>query len=233
MHIGEVGRLFLETLRGVVPVTVFLVAFQLLVLRQPFENVRAIALGVALAALGLFLFMVGLQIGLLPMGETLGASLPRRESLVLVLVFGFFLGYFSTLAEPALAALAQEVDQLTQGALSSRVMVHIVALGVAIGIAGGLAKIIFKVPNSWILIPTYLLIVVLTWLTPEASTGIAFDSAGVTTGPITVPLNLALAVGLSTVLGGRDPLVDGFGIIALASAGPIITVQLAGLILKF
>lgn len=233
MHIGEVGRLLVETLRGIVPITVFLIAFQLLVLRQPFENIRTLALGIILATLGLFLLIIGLQIGLLPLGEAVGSSLPQRGSLVLVMVFGFFLGYLATLAEPALAALAHEVDLLTQGALSARVMVHVVALGVAIGISGGLAKIIFKVPNSWILIPTYLLIVILTWLTPEVSTGIAFDSAGVTTGPITVPLNLALAVGLSTVLGGRDPMLDGFGIIALASAGPIITVQLAGLILRF
>ncbi|MTI96089.1 MAG: DUF1538 domain-containing protein [Firmicutes bacterium] len=233
MHISEVGRLFAETMRGIVPITVFLIGFQLLVLRQPLENIRTLVLGVGLAATGLFLFSVGLQIGLLPLGETLGTNLPKRESVLLVIVFGFFLGYLATLAEPALLALSQEVDNLTQGAISSRMMVHIVALGVAVGVAGGLAKIIYKVPNSYILIPVYLLVIVLTWLSPEASTGIAYDSAGVTTGPVTVPLNLALAVGLSAVLGGRDPLLDGFGIIALASAGPIITVQLAGLIFRF
>jgi hypothetical protein len=168
--------------------------------------------------------------GLLPLGESLGSN---SESVVLVVVFGFFMGYLATLAEPTLATMAQEVDVLTQGALSSRILTHVVALGVALGVAGGLVKIILKIPNTYLLVPIYLVIIILTWLTPEISTGIAFDSAGVTTGPVTVPLNLALAVGLSTVLGGRDPLVDAFGIIALASAGPIITVQLAGLIFRF
>jgi hypothetical protein len=145
--------------------------------------------------------------------------------LILVLAFAWFLGFGATLAEPALNALGVTTEKLTNGVFKKKTLVHAVSVGVAFGIATGVAKLVFDLPLVWLIVPPYLLAMVLTFLSTEEFVNVAWDSAGVTTGPITVPLVLAMGLGL----GEATNAVEGFGILCLASIGPILSVLLVGL----
>jgi len=233
MAIMGILKSFWTTARDIIPISLFLVLVQVFVLKAPLERPKEMILGLLLSTVGLYLFVQGLKLGLIPLGDSVGRNLPMLDNVFLIALFAFILGYAATLAEPALASLAIEIEEFSAGAMPNRILVHSVALGVGIGMVLGVSKIIYKIPSTTVILPMLLLTAVLAYFAPERITGIAFDSAGVTTGPVTVPLNMALAVGLSSMMGGSDPLIDGFGVIALASLGPIITVLLAGIILKF
>lgn len=221
-----------DTLISVMPIVLFLLFFNFVILKGRLTNPKQTAVGILLTIAGMTLFVKGLELGLLPLGEDVGRTLPQNASVWVSLIFAFIVGYGVTLAEPALQALGMQVEELSAGVLKKHLVVHTVALGVGIGLLGGMLKIIFHIPTKYIVIPTYLVIAVLTYFAPDTITGIAFDSGGVTTGPVTVPITMALGVGMAMALGGRDPLADGFGLIALSSAGPIITVLLLGMIFR-
>jgi hypothetical protein len=187
------------------------------------------------------IFNLGLTYGLSRLGSESGSLLPAAFThvaevetsplyfymigLTLVLAFAWFLGFGATLAEPALNTLGLTVQNLTQGVFNKSTLLYAVSTGVAFGIALGLARIIFDLPLAWLLLPTYLLAVVLTLLSSEEFVNIAWDSAGVTTGPITVPLVLAMGLGI----GDAVQVVEGFGMLAMASIGPILSVLATGL----
>lgn len=232
LHILDLVKTTSETMIGVLPVIVLLVAFRALVLRTPAPDAAQMAIGVVIAVLGLTLFIHGLRMGLLPLAESIGMEVPRRGSLWLVIGFTLIVGYGVTLAEPALAALALQVEALTAGRFSRTLIVHTVAAGVALGLTAGALKIVFHVPNTNILLPCLLIAALLVYLAPEEVTGLAFDAALATTGPVTVPVTVSLGIGLATALGGRDPLLDGFGVVTLAALGPIMAVLLLGLVLR-
>jgi len=194
---------------------------------------KSVSFGLIMTFLGLFLFIQGLKYGLLPLGNSVGASLPALGNPFLITAVYFIVGFFSTLAEPAVASLAMEVEEISVGAMPNRALTYTIALGVGLGMAIGAFRIIHKIPYSYIIVPFALLCAVLGYFAPPRINGIAFDSGGVTTGSVTVPLNMAMAIGLSAAMGGTDPLIDGFGIIGLASFGPIVTVLLLGIIMKF
>ena len=141
------------------------------------------------------------------------------------LLFAFVLGFGATLAEPALNALGTTVENLTNGAFRKRTLMYAVSTGVAAGIAIGVAKILYGIPIAWLLVPGYSLAVLLTWLSTEEFVNVAWDSAGVTTGPVTVPLVLAMGLGFGGAVGS----IEGFGMLSMASIGPIIAVQMTGL----
>ena len=223
----------LLTARDIVPISLFLIVFQVFILKSPIGDIKSLIFGIALSILGLYLFIKGLEYGLMPLGSSVGANLPLLNNKALIIIFAFILGYTTTLAEPALASLAMEIEELSVGTMNNRWLIHAVALGVGIGISLGMMKIMYKIPYTHIIIPMVLLAAILAYFAPDNITGIAFDSGGVTTGPVTVPLNMALAIGLSSVIGGSDPLIQGFGIIGLASITPIITVLLLGIIVRF
>ena len=218
-------------LRSVAPVIGILLVFQLLVLRQPLENWREIAVGLVLTVVGLVIFLKGLEIGLTPLGEVASGALARRGSLLLVVVFGVALGYGATLAEPALRILAERVEDLTGGALGSTLFVQTVAVGVALGLGVGAARIVLGIETTPFFIPALALALVLTFFAPERYTGIAFDAALATTGPVTVPLAVALGSGLALALNRGDRLVFGFGLVAFAALGPILCVLALGIFL--
>jgi len=218
-------------LRGVAPVIGILLVFQLLVLRQPLENWRGIAVGLVLTVVGLVIFLKGLEVGLTPLGEAASGALAQRGSLVLVALFGIALGYGATLAEPALRILAERVEELTGGALGSTLFVQTVAVGVAIGLGVGAARIVLGIEVTPFFIPALALTLVLTFFAPERYTGLAFDAALATTGPVTVPLAVALGSGLAFALDRGDLLVFGFGLVAFAALGPILAVLLLGIVL--
>jgi hypothetical protein len=214
-------------LRSVAPVIGILLVFQLLVLRQPLENWWEITVGLALTLVGLVIFLRGLEVGLTPLGEAASGALARRGSLVLVTVFGAALGYGATLAEPALRILAERVEELTGGALGSTLFTQTVAVGVAVGAA----RIVLVIEVTPFFIPALALVLVLTFFAPERYTGLAFDAALATTGPVTVPLAVALGSGLAMALDRGDILVFGFGLVAFAALGPILAVLALGILL--
>ncbi|MGE5579425.1 MAG: DUF1538 domain-containing protein [Bacillota bacterium] len=232
MAVLDILKSFWISARDIVPISAFLIVFKVFVLKSPIDDVRSLAIGLLFSSVGLFLFVQGLRIGLLPLGNSIGMNLPHLKNPGLIIAFSAVLGFTATLAEPALSSLAMEVEEISVGAVPNRLLVYTVALGVAIGMGLGTYKILYKIPPAHLLIPLSIVSAILAYFAPERIIGIAFDSGGVTTGPVTVPLNMAMAVGLATVVGEVDPLIHGFGVIGLASLGPIITVLALGIILK-
>jgi MFS family permease len=226
----------------VLPIIVVVTFFQLVVLQQPFPNLSDVLTGGLLVIAGLILFVEGLEIGLFPLGEAMAIALARKGSLFWLLSFAFLLGFATTIAEPALIAIAEEAAKVSAGsqlienteksisgfALGLRFMV---ALAVGISIVIGVMRIFKGWPVQYLIIGGYVIVIILTTFAPKEIIGLAFDSGGVTTSTITVPLVTALGVGLASIIKGRNPLVDGFGLIALASLLPIIFVLLYGMIM--
>lgn len=232
-----------NAVRDLLPIIVVVVGFQTLVLRQPFPNVAELLVGALFVVFGLMLFVQGLEMGLFPIGEAMAYAFAKKGSLGWLLVFGFLLGFSTTVAEPALIAIAGEAADVASSAgyISSDEAVRsayalqlrlTVALSVGAAIVLGIFRILRGWPIQWLIIGGYVIVVSVTFIAPEAIIGIAFDSGGVTTSTVTVPLVTALGVGLATSIRGRDPLIDGFGMIALASLTPMIFVMLFG-ILRF
>ncbi len=230
-----------QAVRDLLPIVVVVAGFQTLVLRQPFPDVTGLMVGAVFVVFGLMLFIQGLEIGLFPIGEAMAHAFARKGSLGWLLVFGFLLGFCTTVAEPALIAIAgeaadvvadagyiaHEVSERSAYALQLRLTV---ALSVGIAIVIGIFRILRGWPLHLLIITGYAIVVAITFIAPASIVGIAFDSGGVTTSTVTVPLVTALGVGLATSIRGRNPLIDGFGMIALASLTPMIFVMLFGII---
>jgi hypothetical protein len=225
--------------RDLTPIVVVVAVFQLLVLRQPLPDLAGLLGGLLMVLLGLTLFTKGLELGLFPIGEALAHALARRGSLGLLLVFAFALGFGTTVAEPALIAVADEAARVAaqggviQDSLQGRQdyalgLRYTVALSVGAALVLGVIRILRGWPVQWLIIGGYVGVVVMTGLAPPEIIGIAYDSGGVTTSTITVPLVAALGVGLAGSIAGRSPLVDGFGLIAFASLTPMIFVLAYG-----
>lgn len=230
---GSAGVLddVIAALRAIVPLTLLLWLVQRFWLRERLDHPNVILYGIVLCVLGMMGFNIGLSEGLSPLGVQVGDELssafhadnalyPYWMGLGLALLFAAFLGFGATMAEPALSALGTTVQNLTDGALRKRTLIHAVAAGVGLGTLLGVVKIIFGVPLAWLLLPAYGVALLLTLFASEEYVNLAWDSAGVTTGPVTVPLVLAMGLGLGRAVDAQE----GFGILAMASVGPIITV---------
>ena len=236
------GRALLGACRDLAPIILVIAVFQVLVLRQPFPDLLSILIGLGLVIAGLALFVVGLDIGLFPLGETLAEEFARKGSLVWLLVFSFALGAGTTVAEPALIAVTREgamaaseaglIDQTPQAIEGFAMGVRLtVALSVGAAIVIGVLRILRGWPLPFLIVGGYALVMAMTLFAPQEIVGLAYDSGGVTTSTVTVPLVTALGVGLARTIRGRDPVIDGFGLIALASLTPMIFVMLFGLII--
>jgi uncharacterized membrane protein (DUF2068 family) len=223
-----------------IPIVAVVMFFQLVVLQQPFPNLTDVLVGLVLVVFGLMFFVEGLEIGLFPIGENLSYDLAKKGSLFWLLTFSFLLGFSTTIAEPALIAVAKEAaviavqfelippQDLKSYALGLRVTV---AVAVGLAILVGVLRIIKGWPIYYLIIGGYVLVMAMTIFAPEEIIGIAYDAGGVTTSTITVPLVTALGVGLATVIQGRSPLTDGFGLIAFASLFPMIFVMAYGMLI--
>lgn len=227
--------------RAIVPLLVLLVLVQVLLLRRRIRQRNVFIYGVMMAIVGMALFNLGLTTGLVALGEQAGVNVPWAFSphwqtgapalypfalgIAVTLVFAFLVGYGATIAEPALNAMGTTVENLTNGAFRKRMLVHAVAIGVGSGAALGISRILFDLPLWMLLMVGYTLALVLTILSRENLVNLAWDSAGVTTGPVTVPLLMALGIGLGHVVEAAD----GFGILAMCSVGPIVSVLATGL----
>ena len=222
------------------PIIAVVVFFQSVVIRQPFPQIGEVIFGFVFVVIGLMLFVEGLKIALFPIGETMAFALAKKGSLLWLLIFAFALGFSTTVAEPALIAVTKEASIISSGAgliETSQKTMDLYALGlrltvafsVGLAIVIGVLRILKGWPLYYLIIGGYILVMLMTIIAPEEIIGLAYDSGGVTTSTITVPLVTALGVGLASVIKGRSPLVDGFGLIAFASLLPMIFVMAYGL----
>ncbi|UCZ54184.1 DUF1538 domain-containing protein [Bacillus shivajii] len=219
-----------EVTFAILPMSSVIIILQFTIIGMPTDTFIRFLAGVVMVGLGLFLFLVGVHIGLLPIGEMIGSTLPKIKKPLLIIGVGFVLGMVVTIAEPDVRVLAFQVDQVSGGEISNTVLVYAVALGVGIFVAMAMARTLFGIPLKYILLVGYGLVFVLASFTPSSFIPISFDAGGVTTGPMTVPFILALGVGVSSVLRGKSSTSDGFGLVALASIGPILSVMILGVI---
>jgi uncharacterized protein DUF1538 len=227
--------------RAIVPLVIFLLFILLFVLKEKIKHPGTMAYGITLSVVGMIIFNVGLSYGLAKLGGQSGGLVPAAFTQIdlvsgsplysftlgmfIAIAFAWILGFGATLAEPALNALGMTVENLTNGAFRKKLLMHAVSFGVGCGIALGILKIIYSIPIAYIVVPGYLAAVVLTYLSSEEFVNIAWDSAGVTTGPVTVPLVLAMGLGFGEAVGA----IEGFGILSMASIGPIVSVMSTGL----
>ncbi|HSH36740.1 DUF1538 domain-containing protein [Schnuerera sp.] len=221
-----------ETLRSILPLTAILVFFQLVILKKPIENVKEFVVGLLISVFGLHFFLKGITMSLFPLGDSVGSNLVVLERKWLIVIVAFIIGYFGTLVEPALKTLALEVEEISIGAIPHKVLIHAVAIGFGTGMGIGIFKILNGVSYIKIIIPLLGLIIGLAFLTPEEFVSIAMDSASATTGPVNIPLNMALAMGLAKIVEHADPLLSGFGIIGLTSIGAMVSVLVLGILTK-
>ncbi len=238
----KLTRAMLGSLRDLLPIVLVICFFQFLVLQQPLPDVGRILLGVLFVVLGLTFFIHGLEQGLFPIGESMATAFARKGSLGWLLTFAFALGFGTTVAEPALIAVAGEAAEVAAaGQMISQTeeakqdyaqgLRYTVALSVGLAIVLGVIRILKGWPVHWIIIGGYVLVVLMTIVAPDEIIGIAYDSGGVTTSTITVPLVTALGVGLASSIRGRNPMIDGFGLIAFASLTPMIFVMAYGMLI--
>jgi len=232
----------LGSLRDLLPIILVILFFQFAVLKQPLPDVGQILLGVVFVVLGLTFFIHGLEQGLFPIGESMATSFARKGSLFWLIAFAFALGFGTTVAEPALIAVAAEAAAVAaeggmiESSESAREdyasgLRYTVAFSVGLAIVIGVIRILRGWPVQWLIIGGYVLVVIMTMFAPREIIGIAYDSGGVTTSTITVPLVTALGVGLASSIRGRNPMIDGFGLIAFASLTPMIFVMAYGMLI--
>ncbi|MDN7227751.1 DUF1538 domain-containing protein [Planococcus liqunii] len=215
---------------ALVPLFIFFALFQVFMLKLPRQRVFQILLGFILTFFGLSFFLQGVHVGFFPIGQMMGESLGEMPYPWIIIPIGFVLGFVATFAEPAVSIMIDEVDRVTGGYISAKLMLYTVSTGVGISVALSMVRILFGIPLWYFIIPGYLLAFVLVFFSQPIFTAIAFDSGGVSTGPMTVTFISAMAVGVASVTEGRDPLVDGFGLIALVALTPILAVLILGLI---
>jgi hypothetical protein len=239
------GAEIIGGIRAIVPLVIFLLLVLLFIAKEKPAHPSITAYGIGLCVLGMIVFNLGLTFGLSKLGEQSGSLVPAaftvlelvKDSplytifigLFIAIGFAWFLGFGATLAEPALNALGQTVENLTNGAFRKATLMYAVSFGVGCGIALGVARMVYDWPLIWLVLPGYLIAVIFTWLSSEEFVNIAWDSAGVTTGPVTVPLVLAMGLGF----GNAVDALHGFGILAMASIGPILSVMATGLWIRW
>lgn len=234
-------RLIISSCLDLTPILLVVLAFQLLVIRQPIPNVAELIIGSLFVVLGLTFFMLGLEQSLFPIGESMANAFARKGSLFWLLMFAFCLGFGTTIAEPALIAITQEAANIASRAqliATDDSAVQNYALGLRLTVAAsvgfaivvGVFRIIMGWPLHYFIIGGYITVIAMTPFAPQEIIGIAYDSGGVTTSTITVPLVTALGIGLANSIKGRNPVIDGFGLIAFASLTPMIFVMAFGML---
>ncbi|MET0084035.1 MAG: DUF1538 domain-containing protein [Sedimenticola sp.] len=237
----EFFDVLVATVRDVIPIAAIIFGFQFLVLRKPIPNIRQILIGFGFVLLGLAFFLQGLEQALFPLGKLMAEQLTAPEFLGItetaaeisnnwqhylwVYLFAFAIGFSTTIAEPSLIAVAIKANQVSGGAVGTWGLRIAVAIGVAVGISLGAYRIVTGTPLHYYIIAGYIVVIAQTMFSPKSIIALAYDSGGVTTSTVTVPLVAALGLGLSSNIPGRNPLLDGFGLIAFASLFPIMSVM--------
>ncbi len=228
--LDDIKEILREVLQAIVPIVVVVSLIQFFVIRTPISLFWQFIIGAVLVTAGLFLFLIGVRISLLPIGEMIGSELVSRGSLTILLVAAFIFGFVITVAEPDVRVLAHQVDIASRGAIEAGILILAVSIGVGFFVSVAILRILLGIPIAYILATGYVLIVLLSFFVPPDFVAISFDAGGVTTGPMAVPFILALGVGATSVLGGKSGVSDTFGLIGLASIGPVIGVLILGVL---
>ncbi len=221
------------TIKDVMPILVVIFFFQYIIIKKPVAHLHKIITGIIMVILGLYAFIVGLEMGLFPIGETIALQLTGMGNNLLIYLFAFLIGFSTTMAEPALLAIAIKAEEISEGNIKQNILRMVVALGVAIGIGLGSYRLVSGDPIHYYIIGGYMFVILFTYLAPKYIVPIAYDSGGVTTSTVTVPLVAALGLGLAENIEGRNPLIDGFGLIAFASLFPMLTVMGYGIYAEY
>lgn len=221
-----------EALLALGPLLVFFLALNATMLRMPVSAVKNIARGMALTLIGLIMFLYGVQTGFMPVGRFVGEVIATHPWSWLLVPLGVIFGFVSVVAEPAVRVLSFKVEQATSGAIHGRVVLYALAGGVALLVGLAMIRVLFGFPLWYIIVPGYVLALTLMLFTDRRFVSIAFDSGAVATGPMTVTFLMALALGAAGSIEGRDPMADGFGLIALVALAPVLSVMAVGLLYR-
>lgn len=219
----------LHALKNLLPIVLVVLFFQFAIFQSLPSDPLSIIIGLFIVAIGIALFLLGLELSIFPVGKNLANQFARKGSLPILMCFGFAIGFAAVIAEPALIAVAEQAEQISQGRVNGLTLRLIVALSVGAVMALGVLRIILGWPIHWLMIGGYIMVLMVTFFAPAEIVGLAYDSGGVTTNIVTVPLIAALGLGLASSIKGRNPLTDGFGLVALAVMVPMISVQLYGI----
>jgi hypothetical protein len=221
----------MEVLKAMLPLVIVIIIMQFALIKMPIGLFLQFLAGAVMTIAGMLLFLLGIEVGILPMGSAVGAELPRRRSLLLVVAIAFLIGFAATIAEPDVIVLTGQIDRVSQGGISDNILIYVIGIGIAFFVTLAMLRIVLGFRMAYLLAAGYLVVIVLSFFTPAEFVPVAFDAGGVTTGPMTVPIILSLGIGFSSVLAGRSAISDGFGLIGLASVGPIIAVMIMGIVL--
>ncbi|MGM0651450.1 MAG: DUF1538 domain-containing protein [Bacillota bacterium] len=228
--LNDVKEILLEVVQAILPIVVVISLIQFFIIRTPIALFWQFLAGAIMVTAGLFLFLVGVRVSLLPIGELIGSKVTSHGSVVALLAAAFIFGFIITIAEPDVRVLAHQVDIASGGAIESNILIMAVAFGVGFFVAIAILRILLGIPIFYLLATGYVMVVILSFFTPPDFVAISFDAGGVTTGPMAVPFILALGVGATSVLGGKSTVADTFGLIGLASIGPVLGVMILGVI---
>ena len=229
LHLQNFLLLLKESFRDLLPIILVIIFFQGAIIESVPDNWLSTSIGLLIVAFGLALFLLGLEIGIFPVGEGLATEFARKGSTKWILIFGFLIGFGTTIAEPALVVIADKAAAISSGRIDADFLRGVVAFSVGFAILLGSWRIIKGHPIHYYIIAGYILVVVTTIFSPNEIVGLAYDLGGVTTSTVTVPLVAALGIGLASSIKGRNPILDGFGLIAFASLTPMIFVQIYGI----
>jgi len=230
LYLRAFGHSLLHALKNLFPIVLVVVFFQLAVLQQVPDNTLSMAFGLLIVAVGVALFLQGLELSIFPVGKSLSNQFALRGSIPILLAFGFAIGFSAVVAEPALIAVAMQAQEISGGRIDALTLRLLIAVSVGLVVALGVFRTIIGYPLHWFMVVGYITVMIVTWFAPEEIVGLAYDSGGVTTNVVTVPLIAALGIGLAASIRGRNPLRDGFGLVALAVMVPMITVQFYGIL---
>lgn len=217
---------------AITPLVLLFLVFQVFLLKLPLRQVADILKGTVIAALGLFLFLVGVGVAFLPFGRAMGAALGALESGWLFAAIGVVLGFVTAWGEPAVRILATQVEDASNGSIRRSMVLYAVCTGVAAWVGIGMLRISNGIPLIYLLVPGYGLVIGLLWLSSKDFVAIAADAGGVATGPLANSFLLALALGASSSMGDQDPIVNGFGLVSLIALAPVMSVMLLGLLVR-
>lgn len=223
----------LEVLQALAPMLILFIIFQTLIIRKPIANLPNMIAGTLFSIIGLSLFLQGVNAGFLPFGEFTGMKLSNVSYSWILIPIGFVLGVASIIAEPAVQVLNYQVEKVSTGSIKSKPLLYTLSFGVGVFVALAMARVLYGIPLWVIVVPGYIIAFILARYSSKTFISIAFDSGGVATGPMTVSFILALAVGTATGLEGRDPIIEGFGLVALVALAPIIAVLVLGIIYNY
>ncbi len=221
-----------EVVQALLPLVIFFLLFQFFYARRPWSFVRQVLTGTALAAAGLILFLLGVQVGFLPAGEEMGAALAGLDRPFLLMGLGFAFGLLATIAEPAVWVLCGQVERASGGYIPEKLILIVLSLGVGVFVALGMGRVSLGWPLYYLLLPGYILAIILIFFSNPTFIAVAFDAGAVVTGPMIVTFVMALVLGVAGAIEGRDPVLDGFGLVAMVALAPILAVLILGFFFK-